>query len=101
MTLLFYHHLTSLSIFHSETGKRLYVPLFASNSSTKVPSSKAALDPTPANSDPSAVTFSTDMRMMRLLSVKEYEGMPTNKWGIREPGEVYDEGGHRREDGEF
>lgn len=38
--------------------------------------------------------------MMRLLDIKEYENMPVNKWGIREPGEVYDQRGNRREDGE-
>lgn len=40
------------------------------------------MSPTPTKSDSSGVTFSADMRMMRLLDIKEYENMPVNKWGF-------------------
>uniref|UniRef100_V5E435 5-formyltetrahydrofolate cyclo-ligase n=1 Tax=Kalmanozyma brasiliensis (strain GHG001) TaxID=1365824 RepID=V5E435_KALBG len=61
-------------------GKKLYVPLFAS----------------PA---PPATVFATDMVMLRLRDVGEYESMAANRWGIREPPLTYADGTLREEDG--
>lgn len=63
-------------------GKRLYVPKFA----------------TLAAASGSNAKFESDMRMLRVYDWKDYEAMVMNKWGIREPADVIDEG--NREDGE-
>lgn len=74
-------------------GKRLYVPLFAS------PSAPAAANgPTvPAASVDVKTEFATDMIMLRLRDVVEYESMTANRWGIREPPLTYADGTIREE----
>lgn len=62
-----------------ESGKRLYVPRFASSSA--------------ANGK-----FETDMKMLRVRDWDDFQAMVMNRWGIREPDEVVD--GRQREDGE-
>ncbi|SPO26508.1 related to 5-formyltetrahydrofolate cyclo-ligase [Ustilago trichophora] len=74
-------------------GKRLYVPLFAS------PSKPAkATGPTVASAPVDVKTeFATDMVMLRLRDVEEYESMEKNRWGIREPALTYADGTLREE----
>ncbi|PWN20232.1 5-formyltetrahydrofolate cyclo-ligase [Microstroma glucosiphilum] len=67
-------------------GKRLYVPLFAAPASSAA--SSATSSSTSSLKSP-ASTFSSDMRMLRLRTLAEYEGMKMNRWGIREPEEEY------------
>lgn len=69
-------------------GKRLYVPLFASPAAPV-----AASGPTvPAAPVPVKTEFATDMVMLRLRDVVEYESMAANRWGIREPPLTYQDG---------
>ncbi|KAJ1018854.1 hypothetical protein NDA16_004658 [Ustilago loliicola] len=69
-------------------GKKLYVPLFAS------PSKPAAATGSTVSSAPVDVKteFATDMIMLRLRDVAEYESMAPNRWGIREPPLAYADG---------
>lgn len=69
-------------------GKRLYVPLFAS------PMNPAeATGPIVASAPVEVKTeFATDMVMLRLRDVAEYESMAANRWGIREPPLTYADG---------
>lgn len=77
-------------------GKKLYVPLFASPSAPAV-----ATGPTvPAAPTPVKTEFATDMIMLRLRDVAEYESMEANAWGIREPPLTYADG-TIREEGKF
>ncbi|SPO42088.1 related to 5-formyltetrahydrofolate cyclo-ligase [Pseudozyma flocculosa] len=74
-------------------GKSLYVPLFASPvdpAAAKGPTVDAA----PA---PAATTFATDMVMLRLRDLAEYEAMKLNRWGIKEPELTYQDGTLREE----
>ncbi|CBQ73713.1 related to 5-formyltetrahydrofolate cyclo-ligase [Sporisorium reilianum SRZ2] len=74
-------------------GKRLYVPLFASPTAPAV-----AKGPTvPAATVDAKTEFATDMIMLRLRDVVEYESMAANRWGIREPPLVYADGTIREE----
>ncbi|PWN49577.1 5-formyltetrahydrofolate cyclo-ligase [Violaceomyces palustris] len=74
-------------------GKRLYVPLFASQekTSTAVPAAATAQNLT------TRTIFATDMVMLRLVDLKDYDQMKVNRWGIREPTLEY-ESGELRED---
>ena len=74
-------------------GKRLYVPLFAS------PATPAIAKGTTVPSAPTDVKteFATDMVMLRLRDVVEYESMAANRWGIREPPVTYADGTIREE----
>lgn len=84
----------------AHTGKKLYVPLFAAPASKPPGTDDVAAVANPPNTG--ATTFASDMRMLRLRDLGEYEGMKMNKWGIREPEDWIDEAGGRtrREDGE-
>lgn len=74
-------------------GKRLYVPLFASPSTPA-----AAVGPTVASAPVDVKTeFATDMVMLRLRDLAEYESMTKNRWGIREPPLTYADGTVREE----
>lgn len=74
-------------------GKRLYVPLFASPSAPA-----SATGPTvPTATTPVKTEFATDMIMLRLRDVAEYEAMAANRWGIREPPLTYADGTIREE----
>lgn len=74
-------------------GKRLYVPLFASPSKPAI-----ATGPTVASAPVDVKTeFATDMIMLRLRDVAEYESMAANRWGIREPPLTYADGTIREE----
>ncbi|GAC75099.1 5-formyltetrahydrofolate cyclo-ligase [Moesziomyces antarcticus T-34] len=69
-------------------GKRLYVPLFASPAAPAVASGPTVPEaPAPAKTE-----FATDMIMLRLRDVVEYESMAANRWGIREPPLTYEDG---------
>lgn len=78
-------------------GKRLYVPLFASTSKPTPADPATSAKPLPSAPPPGAVTFATDMRMLRITDVRDYEGMKLNKWGIREPLETTEEGAARED----
>lgn len=74
-------------------GKKLYVPLFASSTEPV-----SATGPTvPAAPVERKTEFATDMIMLRLRDVDEYESMATNRWGIREPPLTYADGTLREE----
>lgn len=74
-------------------GKKLYVPLFASPSAPV-----AAVGPTvPSATEKVKKEFATDMIMLRLRDIGEYESMATNAWGIREPPLTYADGTIREE----
>ncbi|KAJ1023983.1 related to 5-formyltetrahydrofolate cyclo-ligase [Ustilago sp. UG-2017b] len=74
-------------------GKKLYVPLFASPTNPA-----AATGPTVASAPADIKTeFATDMIMLRLRDVAEYESMAANRWGIREPPLTYADGTIREE----
>lgn len=69
-------------------GKKLYVPLFASPAAPVT-----ASGPTVSSAPVQVKTeFATDMIMLRLRSVAEYESMAVNRWGIREPPLTYADG---------
>lgn len=74
-------------------GKRLYVPLFTSPT---VPAGTSG--PTVAAAPTTAKTvFASDMVMLRLRTLSEYEDMARNKWGISEPPLNYKDGTVREE----
>ncbi len=74
-------------------GKRLYVPLFASPATPAVASGPTVPEaPAPAKTE-----FATDMIMLRLRDVAEYESMAANRWGIREPPLTYEDGTMREQ----
>ncbi len=74
-------------------GKRLYVPLFASPAAPAVASGPTVPEaPAPAKTE-----FATDMIMLRLRDVAEYESMAANRWGIREPPLTYEDGTMREQ----
>ncbi|CAO1627497.1 unnamed protein product [Jaminaea pallidilutea] len=83
-------------------GKKLYVPLFATPAPAPPKSTPESqrLEPNPP-SQPVASSFAPDMRMLRIISLADYEGMKLNKWGIREPLEtVLDDESHASRAGE-
>nr|CDI54134.1 related to 5-formyltetrahydrofolate cyclo-ligase [Melanopsichium pennsylvanicum 4] len=76
-----------------KAGKKLYVPLFASPCQPAT-----ATGPTVSAAPVDVKTeFATDMVMVRLRDVEEYEGMISNRWGIREPPLTYADGTIREE----
>lgn len=74
-------------------GKRLYVPLFASPAAPAVASGPTV----PEAPEPAKTEFATDMIMLRLRDVVEYESMAANRWGIREPPLTYEDGTMREQ----
>jgi 5-formyltetrahydrofolate cyclo-ligase len=57
-----------------DRGKHLYVPRFAAS---------------PAVTSSATTKFDSDMRMLRIRDWQDYEAMVMNRWGIREPDDLY------------